>query len=109
MDTLSLIKKLKALNESKGVQKHGQKSVKSRVKVYKTIDDALKKGHYGEVFSTKGAGRLYVVTRHKWGKSGQQNVNGKTAKGFTPGSAPSSFKDVKGYAKRTAKKYLGRK
>jgi hypothetical protein len=74
---------------------------KSRVKVYASITDALKKGFVGQIFSTQGADRLYVITKRKWGKDDEQMVNGRTAKGFTPGSIPSSFKDVKKYSVRT--------
>lgn len=83
--------------------------MKSRVKVYGSISDALKHGYYGQIFSTKGARRLYVVTHHKWGKDPAQRFGNRTAKGFTPGSAPSSFADVKKYAVRTQQRYAGLK
>lgn len=83
------------------------KSQKSRVKVYKSITDALKKGYIGQMFSTKDSGRLYVITRKKWGKDNEQIINGRSAKGFSPGSIPSSFKDVKGYAVRTMVRHTG--
>ena len=59
------------------------------------------------MFSTKGSQRLYVITKGGWGKDTDQRVSGKTAKGFTPGSATpgASFKDVKGYANRTLVKH----
>ena len=62
------------------------KSEKGRVTIYNSIDDALHKGFFGQIFSTTGSDRLYVITRKKWGKSGQQTVGSKTAKGFSPGS-----------------------
>lgn len=85
------------------------KSQKSRVKVYKSITDALRKGYVGQMFSTKGSGRLYVITKRKWGKDDEQIVNGRSAKGFSPGSIPSSFKDVKSYAVRTMVRHTGSK
>lgn len=94
---------------SKGLsgKKGGVKSEKSRVKVYDGILDALKKGYPGQIFTTKNADRLYVITKGGWGKDKDQRVAGKTAKGFTPGSATpgSSFKDIKGYATRTMVKH----
>lgn len=77
------------------------KAGKSRVKIYASITDALRKGYEGQIFSTKNADRLYVITRRKWGKDDEQVVNGKVAKGFSSGSIPSTFKDVKRYAVRT--------
>ena len=95
MNTFDIIEEL-----NRGLQKQSdiQNSMKSRVKVYDSIDDALRHGHYGQIFSTKASKRLYVITRRKWGKSGQQTVGDKTAKGFSPGSIPSAFKDIKTYA-----------
>lgn len=111
MDLLKLIKETRASvgkgsdsGRSKGLGSVGKDHAtasKSRVKVYNSITDALKKGYEGQIFSTKNADRLYVITRRKWGKDDEQTVNGKTAKGFSPGSIPSSFKDVKKYAVRT--------
>lgn len=77
------------------------KSAKTRVYVYKSIMDALKRGKMGQIFSTKKAGRLYVITKRKWGQDPEQAYAGKVAKGFSPGTIPSSFGDVKGYAQRT--------
>jgi hypothetical protein len=111
MDILKLIKETRATlakgsaaGRSAGLgssKKDHSKSTKARVKVYKSITDALTKGYVGQIFSTKNADRLYVITKQKWGKSGQQTVNGRTAKGFTQGSIPASFKDVKKYSVRT--------
>ena len=84
-------------------------SEKSRVVIYKSIDDALHKGAFGQIFSTVNSDRLYVITHSKWGKSGQQTVGGKTAKGFTKGSIPSSFGDIKSYAIRTLQRHGGKK
>ena len=80
------------------------KAAKSKVKVYKTIRDALSKATYGAIFSTKRAGRIYVVSKGTWGdKSGR----GKIAKGFTKGSATpnASWPSIKGYSIRTKKKH----
>jgi hypothetical protein len=90
---------------------------KSRVKVFNTIKDALKRGFLGQIFSTRGSNRLYVITKQKWGKDEEHIVGGRVAKGFSPGTIPSSFKDVKQYAVRTlarhggqnARKFLGSK
>ena len=111
MDLLKLIKETRASSgkgsdagRSKGIQSKGKdhaNAKKSRVKIYNSITDALAKGYEGQIFSTKNADRLYVITHRKWGKDDEQEVNGKVAKGFTPGSVPSSFKDVKRYAVRT--------
>ena len=57
----------------------------------------------GQMFSTKGAGRLYVKSKAGWGKKS----SGSIAKGFTPGSATPSakFSSVKGHSVRTMKKH----
>ena len=93
-----------ALGRKKIKGKGKVESEKSRVKVYDTIMQALHKGHFGQMFSTKGSDRLYVITKSKWGKDPDQRVGRKVAKGFTPGSAApgASFKDVKGYSVRTS-------
>jgi len=102
-------------NESKGKAESTAK--KSKAKVYDSITDALSKGYLGQIFSTKASKRLYVITKRKWGSDPEQEVSGRVAKGFSPGTIPSSFSDVKGYAvrtmarhgKQTAKKYQGSK
>lgn len=78
---------------------------KSKVKVYPSIMDALRHGNYGQIFSTVGSKRLYVITKQKWGTSSEQRVGDKVAKGFSPGTIPSSFGTVKQYALRTMEKY----
>lgn len=85
------------------------KSQKSRVKVYPTIMDALKRGYFGQIFSTTGSKRLYVITKQKWGTDSEQRVGNKVAKGFSPGTIPSSFKTIKGYAVRTMARHAGQK
>jgi len=111
MDLLKLLSETRAsigqgsdAGRSKGMSSGGKdhtKAGKSRVKIYASITDALRKGFEGQIFSTKNADRLYVITRRKWGKDDEQVVNGKVAKGFSPGTIPSSFKDVKRFAVRT--------
>jgi hypothetical protein len=80
---------------------------KSRVRVYNSITDALRRGYIGQIFSTKGADRLYVITKQKWGKDREQIVSGRSAKGFSPETIPSSFSDVKKYAVRTMVRHAG--
>jgi len=75
---------------------------KSRVKIYNSITDALKRGYVSQIFSTKNSDRLYVITKRKWGKDDEQEVSGRVAKGFSPQTIPSDFSDVKKYAARTA-------
>jgi|TARA_A100000172_G_scaffold9502_1_gene5162 hypothetical protein len=89
---------------SGGEKKEKKKAFKGRVKTYDSIKAALSAGSYGQIFSTKAAGRLYVISKGKWGsKSGK----GKIAKGFTPGSStPSSdFASVRKHAARTLLRY----
>ena len=91
--------------DRKDYGKRGKKtfSKKSRVKVYDTIAIALRRGYVGQIFSTRGAARLYVISKAGWGKKS----SGRIAKGFTPGSStPSSdWKSVKGHSVRTMKKH----
>ena len=118
-----LLKKGKKVQESRAEtgkgSKEGRKAIhthdkklhsnpkKSRVRVYDSITDALKRGYIGQIFSTKDADRLYVITKQKWGKDNEQIISGRSAKGFTPGSIPSSFSDVKKYAVRTMVRHAG--
>ena len=78
-------------------------SKKSKVKNYPSIKVALRRGYPGQIFSTKGAARLYVTSKAGWGKKS----SGRIAKGFTPGSATPSAKldSIKGHAVRTMKKH----
>ena len=82
-------------------------TTKGRVRVYKSITYALKRGYMGEIFSTKDSDRLYVITKRKWGTDPEQIINGRSAKGFSPGSIPASFKDVKKYSVRTMFRHAG--
>jgi len=91
-------------SSKKGATEKGAvKAKKSRVRIYTTIAVALQQGKVGEIFSTKGSDRVYVVSKADWGKKSK----GKIAKGFTPGSStPSSdFKSVKAHAVRTMLKH----
>ena len=82
MDLLSVIKETRATKaqgsaegRAKMKKKNGHtKASKSRVKVYDSITNALKKGYVGQIFSTKGSDRLYVITKRKWGKDDEQEV-----------------------------------
>ena len=87
-----------------GTKKKGAtKSAKSRARIYDTIAKALSSGKVGEIFSTKGADRLYVISKASWGKKS----SGKIAKGFTPGSSTpgSDFTSIKSHAARTSLKH----
>lgn len=111
MDLVRLISETRASSgkgsetgRSKGLtstKKSHSQAAKSRVKVYNSITDALKKGYVGQIFSTKNSDRLYVITKRKWGTDDEQEVAGRVAKGFSPGTIPSKFTDVKKYAVRT--------
>lgn len=78
-------------------------SKKSKVKNYPSIKLALRKGYLGQIFSTKSAARLYVISKAGWGKKS----SGRIAKGFTPGSATPSAKwdSIKGHSVRTMRKH----
>jgi len=94
----------KKYTSKEGTKKEVTKAPKGRVKTYKSIKDALSQTYYGQIWSTKSAGRLYVTSKGKWGeKSGR----GKIAKGFTKGSATPSadFPSVKKHAARTMLRY----
>lgn len=90
-------------------RKNVTSSRKSKVPIYDTIKAALKKTSPGTIFSTKGSYRMYVTTSGGWGKSKQQRVSGRTAKGFTPGSSTpgSSWSSIKSHAARTRVKHGG--
>jgi|TARA_A100000172_G_scaffold53168_1_gene33660 hypothetical protein len=83
-----------------GAKKDTKKSFKGRVKTYDSIKAALSGGSVGQIFSTKAANRMYVISKGKWGK---KSGRGKIAKGFTPGSATPSadFGSVRKHAART--------
>lgn len=74
---------------------------KSRVRVYNSITDALRRGYMGQPFSTKKSNKLYVITKQKWGTDDEQIINGRSAKGF------SDFKDAKKFAVRTMVRHAG--
>lgn len=85
------------------------KGFKSKIPVYKTINQALRKASPGDIVSTERSGRPYVISKHKWGKKRQQTVDGKIAKGFTKGSATPSadWSSIRDHAARTKSKHGG--
>tara|TARA_R100001510_G_C7582504_1_gene155000 strand:- start:367 stop:765 length:399 start_codon:yes stop_codon:yes gene_type:complete len=109
MDLVGVIKETRATKAQGSAEgrakmrnsKATTKSSKSRVKVYDSITNALRRGYVGQIFSTKNSNRLYVITKRKWGTDSEQEVGGRVAKGFSPGTIPSKFSDVKKYAVRT--------
>jgi hypothetical protein len=78
-------------------------SKKSRARIYKTLKHARSQGKPGDIVSTDGADRLYVLSKASWGAKS----SGTIAKGFTPGSSTpgSEFKSVKAHAARTRIKH----
>ena len=94
----------KTYTSREGAKRNTKKAFKGRVRTYDSIKSALSDGKYGDIFTTKSANRMYVISKGKWGsKSGR----GKIAKGFTPGSATPSadFASVKKHAARTMLRY----
>jgi len=94
----------KTYTSREGAKRDVKKSFKGRVRTYDSIKSALSDGKYGDIFTTKAASRLYVISKGKWGsKSGR----GKIAKGFTKGSAtpPADFASVRKHAARTMLRY----
>lgn len=100
---MNLFDLLTEKDKPKDKKKGAVMSRKSRVRVFATIAKALEQGYVGQIFSTKGADRLYVISKSGWGEKSK----GKIAKGFTPGSStPSSdFKSVKAHSMRTSLKH----
>jgi hypothetical protein len=94
----------KTYTSREGAKRDTKKAFKGRVRTYDSIKNALSDGKYGDIFTTKSANRLYVISKGKWGK---QSGRGKIAKGFTPGSATPSAKwsSVKKHAARTTLRY----
>lgn len=94
----------KVYTSRQGAKRDVKKSLKSRAKNYPTIKAALSQGSYGDIFTTKGSSRLYVISKGKWGK---KSGRGKIAKGFSPGSStPSSdFPSIRKHAARTVLRY----
>jgi hypothetical protein len=90
----------KTYTSKEGAKRDVKKAFKGRVRTYDSIKSALSDGKFGDIFTTKAAGRLYVISKGKWGeKSGK----GKIAKGFTRGSStpPADFASVRKHAART--------
>lgn len=98
-----LNEKGKPVSDKAKDKKGAVKSRKSRVRVFATIAKALQQGYVGQIFSTKGADRLYVISKAGWGAKSK----GKIAKGFTPGSSTpgADFKSVKAHSVRTSLKH----
>lgn len=89
-------------NPSSDGDEKKKKAFKGRVRTYNTIDDALSQGQVGQIFTTKGADRRYIVTKGKWGaKSGR----GKVAKGFTPGSSDATSTGIRQASARAKIRY----
>ena len=125
MDVINALKLLnEPLNEKKSSRypsgrgsyktkgKSGNLAIKGRVKVYPTIKQALGSNSPGHIFSTKGARRLYVISKRTHGGTDSESVvSGRIAKGFTPGSATPSAEwgSVKDHAARVGHKYTGKK
>jgi hypothetical protein len=64
-----------AYSSKEGTKRDVKKSFKGRVRNYPSIRRALDDGQYGDIFTTKAAGRLYVVSKGKWGaKSGRGKI-----------------------------------
>ena len=114
MSFLSIIneaKGSKVFSSKEGTKGKGRsgtvKSTKSRVKEYDSIMTALRLGTYGDIFTTDGSDRLYVITKRKWGDDPEQVVGNKVAKGFTPGSATPSddYPSILKHSMRTKMRY----
>ena len=87
-------------------------SMKSRVKVYDTLEKGVCAGYPGQMMSTKGSKRVYVISKQrKKQKSQVPSCSGRIAKGFTPGSATPSakFSSIKAHSVRTMRKHGKRK
>ena len=117
MNSFSLLEMQTGNRPDYGKRKKGgsAQAKKSRVRTFDSIEHAKTQGHYGQIFTTKRANRIYVMSKGKWGK---KSGRGKIAKGFTPGSATPSAKwsSVKKFAARTlvrhgkgSKRTLGKK
>ena len=108
---MSIVETIKSIFEKKEKAKKPVKSAKSKVKVYGSIQQALEKGHVGQIFSTERAGRLYVTTQGRGTQKKQvPHAGSRVAKGFTPGSATPSadWDSIKKHAVRVGIKH-GRK
>ena len=83
-------------------------AMKSKVKVYDTLEKGVCAGFPGQMMSTKGSKRVYVISKQrKKQKSQVPSCSGRIAKGFTPGSATPSakFSSIKAHSVRTMKKH----
>tara|TARA_R110000822_G_scaffold56896_2_gene143520 strand:- start:998 stop:1432 length:435 start_codon:yes stop_codon:yes gene_type:complete len=94
----------KGRKKKSGPNKKGEaKATKARARVYDTLKKATSGGKPGDVVTTKGSDRLYVLSKASWGSKS----SGTIAKGFTPGSSTpgSDFKSIKAHAARTSVKH----
>lgn len=83
-------------------------AAKSKVKVYDTLEKGVCAGHAGQMMSTKGSKRIYVISKQrKKQKSHVPSCSGRIAKGFTPGSATpnAKFSSIKAHSVRTLRKH----
>jgi hypothetical protein len=82
--------------------------MKSRVKRYDTIQQALDRTVPGRMWTTDGANRLYVTSKERNPQKSQvPSSGGRIAKGFTPGSSTPSagWKSIKAHSVRTSLKH----
>jgi len=115
MDILDHILEAKGKRYPSGRGKYKTKSksskataVKSRVKVYDTLEKGVCAGYPGQMMSTKGSRRVYVISKQrKKQKSHVPSCSGRIAKGFTPGSSTpdSAFSSIKAHSVRTMRKH----
>ena len=115
MDLFDIILEAKGGRYPKGRGKYSTLSksgkstaMKSRVKVYDTLEKGLCKGFPGQMMSTKGSKRVYVISKgRKKQKSHVPSCSGRIAIGFTPGSSTpdSKFTSIKAHSVRTMKKH----
>lgn len=104
VESLQMLEGREVYTSREGAKREVSKAIKARVKTYPSIKKALSAGQYGQIFTTKAAGRIYVISRGKWGK---KSGRGKIAKGFTRGSATPSaeFPSIVKHAARTKLRY----
>ena len=74
---------------------------KTRIPSFPTIEDALSKATYGQIFTTPKSSNIYVITRGTWGEKSENKV----VKSFPAGTP---FAEIKGYSERTKSKHGGR-
>jgi hypothetical protein len=98
---LSVLKEEFSMYKHASPNKEGEtEAKKSKIRTFKSINQALKVGNFGLIFTTPQSDRIYVITRGTWGSKS----NGKVVKGF-PLSTP--MDKIKTYSKRTKVKHGG--